>query len=254
MTELTGAMTLERAHVEGLELVRVHTKRFVAVVNDLDAQQLAAPAPSSSWTVGDVVAHVQSVFLRYTVDRQRAATPAEVATSNARDIETLGVDAPAAVVSIEEQLAFLDTVVALIEPTQEFPFHAGQPITMAGGWGNLLGELLAHGDDIARAVGTTFTIPSADLEIMWRFASPVLRGWVRSPQQPPDSWVLHFPFGAIQFVFDADGLTVSPGDSGGHGHHIAVADAAELALAFPYRRRAITDPVLAALADRFVSL
>ena len=85
--------------------------------------------------------------------------------------------------------------------------HEGRP--GAGGWGNLLGELLAHGDDIARATGSPFAIPSADLEILWRFTAPLLQGWIR-PETAPlnEEWRLRFPFGDVDAVLDRGVLRV----------------------------------------------
>ena len=246
------AITLDAAHTQGLALVHTHTRRFVDLVTSLDAAALAAPVPDTVWTAGEVVTHVESVFLRYTVAKERGASPEAVGTLNRSDVEELGVDVARSVATINEQLALLDAVTPAIPPDRTFPFHAGVEITMAGGWGNLLGELLAHGDDVARATGRTFTIPSADTEILWRFTAPVLTGWLRpEASSASDRWRLRFPFGDIDVVFAAGAVHWDAPGAGEPDHVIEVDDAAELALRFPYRRRPIEDAELATFADRF---
>ena len=251
----TQALSLERAHALGFELVQEHTRRFVEFVRQLPPGSVDQPVEGSDWTVGEVVAHVQSVYLRYTQVGRRSTTPAAVAQQNAEELARLGTDLSAATASILEQLPVMEPRVALVAPDATFPFHAGQRATLAAGWGNLLGELLAHGDDIARATGTGFTIPGPDLEILWRWTAPMLQGWLRPEAKGTrESWRLAFPFGRIdvslhqgQLHWDTD-LTAAP------DHVVEVDDTVELTLAFPYRRRAITDPGLALLAGLFYDI
>lgn len=252
----TETMTLAEAHLRGFELVQLHTRRFTEFVSGLTDEQLALPVPDTEWTVGQTVTHVHSVFERYTSNLRRATSPAGVAVQNQEDIERLGVDVTASLSAIQEHLAFLALVVPGVEPERQFPFHAGVQTTLAGGWGNLLGELLAHGDDIGRATGRTFTIPSADLEVLWRFTAPLLQGWLRD-RTAHDSWVLRFPFGPIGVAFDGETLRWNDDvDADGEADRteIVVDDAAAFALAFPYRRRPAPDPATAELLQRFEPL
>lgn len=249
-------MTLPAAHTTGFDLVRRHSDRFVAYLGSMSADDLAAPVPDSDWTVGEVVAHVQSVYERYTLTGERAPTPAAVAEQNARDVERLGVDVAAAQRSIRAQVEQMAAIVPLVEPTAEFPFHGGTKVTLAAGWGNLPGELLAHGDDIARATSRAFTIPSDDLEITLRYTAPVLGAWLApAADEADESWDVRFPFGTIRFAVVAGRLDTDPDAAPRPRHHLVDAeDAAEWLLAVPYRRRAEVDPVLARLRDCFVPL
>ena len=244
------AMTLAEAHVQGFALVQEHTHRFAEFVSGLSAHQLAQRVPDIDWTVGQTVTHVHSVYERYTTNLRRAATPSEVAVQNDEDIERLGVDVPASVAAIQEHLAFLALIVPSVEPEQMFPFHAGMQTTLAGGWGNLLGELLAHGDDIARATGEGFTIPSRDLEVLWRFTAPLLAGWLRDTAAH-DRWALRFPFGTVGVSFEGQSMRWGGELPADPDHEIVVADAAEFALVFPYRRREATDAQTGLLLERF---
>lgn len=250
-----SAMTLTEAHSAGFELVRQHTARFLDYVIGLDSVAAATRVPGSDWTVADTVAHVRSVVRRYTRDRGRADTHRDLASRNGDDIAESGVDIGAAATDIREQIDFLSTVVGEIDPARRFPFHGGQTVTLAGGWGNLLGELLAHGDDIARVTHTTFTIPSADLEVLWRFTGHLLAGWLRDEAGVfDDTWTLRFPFGAIDIGFDRGALRWAVDHAGNADHLIEIDDVAEFTLGFPYRRRPITDPATALLAARFHDL
>jgi hypothetical protein len=141
-------------------------------------------------------------------------------------------------------------------PDRTFPFHAGQQITIAGGWGNLLGELLAHGDDLARATGRPFGIPDEDLEILWRFTMPALQGWLSpAADEVAESWGLQLPFGGIVLVIDHGTIRCGPREPALAAHHdIEITDVAGFTLAFPYKRRPITDPYAARLASRFRDL
>jgi uncharacterized protein (TIGR03083 family) len=245
-------MTLAEAQVQGFEVVKRHTARFAAYVTGLGAGDIARQVPGSGWTVGQTITHVQSVFLRYTTDLRRARTPAEVAIQNAEDITRLGIDVAAAVQAMTGQLTVMEAVIPHVRPDQRFPFHAGQDITMAGGWGNLTGELLAHGDDIARATGVPFAIPSADTEVLWRFAAPALQGWLRpEAAELNDTWLLRFPFGPIGVAFDHGRLRWGDDAVAHPDYTIDISDAARFALAFPYRRRPAPSPDVARLARRF---
>jgi uncharacterized protein (TIGR03083 family) len=253
MAVTTETMTLAEGHVRGFELVQRHTERFCDFVSALGEDQLALPVPGVDWTVGQTVTHVHSVYERYTSNLRRATSPAEVAVQNDEDIERLGVDVPASVAAMREHVAFLALIVPGVQPEQLFPFHAGMQTTLAGGWGNLIGELLAHGDDISRAVGRPFPIPSADTEVLWRFSAPLLEGWLRD-QKAHDRWLLRFPFGPIGVVFDGSTLRWGSAPVEDPDHEIVIEDAAEFALVFPYRRREPLDEATATLAERFLRL
>lgn len=235
----------------GFDLAAHHTERFLDYVSALDADQLVLPVPGLDWTVAEVVAHVRSVFERYTIDQRRAVDAADVGVVNGEDVARLGTDVPDAVDSIREQLGRLAGFVDLVEPDQRFPFHAGVHITLTQGWTNLLGELLAHGDDIARATGIPFVIPGDDLAAFWTEGAAALGPWLtEAAKEVDETWELRFGFGTT-FLRIVDGsVTLDPAPP---DHVVEVADAAEFTLAFPYRRRA-AGTAFALLASRFQDL
>lgn len=252
---MDGPLTLEQAHTHGFTLVVTHTERFLNLVDELDPADLDRPVPGLAWTVGETIAHVRSVYERYTSDPDRVPDRGSLAQRNAADIARLGDDPDAAAASIRTQLATLAPVVEHVAPDQRFPFHAGQEVTLAAGWGNLLGELLAHGDDIARATGRRFTIPSADLEVLCRYTSPVLQGWLRpETTELAESWRLSYEFGDIDVVIDHGSLRWDMPPLAAPDHRLVINDAADFALQVPYRRRPVTDPEVALWASRFHDL
>jgi hypothetical protein len=246
-------MTLETAHHQGVGTVQRHLARFVELARALSSEERAAAIPDSTWTVAETVGHVRAVVLRYTTDLRRAEGPAAVGAQNAADLERLGSDVDEAAAAIEEESERLAVGVELFAPEDPLPFHAGQTITLAGGWGNLLGELLAHGDDLARATGRSFAVPSEDLEVLWRFTTPVLQGWLR-PDAPEGTWRLRFGFGDLDAELLGGQLRWGPELLAEPAAIIDVPDAAALALAFPYGRRPLGDPDLARLAGCFLPL
>ena len=249
-------MTLEEAHTKGFDLVREHSMRFVAYISTMTGSDLTRPVPRSDWNAGEVIAHVQSVYERYTINSQRSGSASSVAEQNAREVAQLGVDVEAAAASIQAQVELLALTVPTVDAAQEFPFHGGLTVTLAGGWGNLLGELLAHGDDIATATGRPFQIPSADLEIVPRYTTHLLAAWLSPGAAHVDeSWDLEYPFGLTRFTI-ADGVFHSGTDVDPRPvhHTIEIDDAAEWLLTCPYRRRTPVDEIAAHLVDQFVAL
>lgn len=236
---------------QGFDLAAHHTERFLDYVSVLDDDQLALPVPGLTWTVAEVIAHVRSVFERYTIDQRRGVDAADVGVVNAEDVVRLGTDVREAVASIREQLGRLEGFVDLVEPDQRFPFHAGAQITMTQGWANLLGELLAHGDDLARATEVPFAIPGEDLAAFWTEGAAVLGPWLTEEAQGIDeTWELRFGFGTTFLRIVGGGVVLDPAPA---DHVVEVGDAAEFTLAFPYRRRA-AGTSFALLASRFREL
>lgn len=237
---------------EVFDLAATHTERFVTYLDGLAEAELELSVPGLEWTVGDVVAHVRSVYERYTADRRRASSADEVGAFNAEDVARVGHDVPSAIASIREQVARLDSAVDLVPPDQLFPFHAGVMITMTQGWGNMLGELLVHGDDIARATGRPFGIPSADLAVFWTDSAAALGPWFQpAVRSLTETWELRFDFGTTWLTLDDGAVSLEPRTP---DHVIEAGDAGSFMLVAPYRRRVSDDPATALFASRFVAL
>jgi hypothetical protein len=133
-----------------------------------------ARCPRSAWNVQQTVAHVLTIAHRYrdiarTGTFHAAATVADIAALN--QIEMDAATAPIAV--LVDQLRALDDELNhhFDVTTNDGPslrIHAGamaDGITMQTNW---LGELLFHGDDIARAVKTPWELPERDMLLVAR--------------------------------------------------------------------------------------
>ncbi len=164
----------------------------------------------------------------------------------------LGGDVLSAIASIREQVALLASAVDLVPPNQLFAFHAGEMITMTQGWSNLLGELLVHGDDIARVTGQPFGIPSADLAVFWTEGASALGPWVQPEARSlTETWELRFDFGTTYFSLGKGTVSLEPRTP---DHVLEAGDAAAFMLAAPYGRRVSDDPATALFASRFLAL
>ena len=225
---------LEHWHRCGWERTTAVTADFVAFVRSHDLDRLERPVPDMDWRAVDVVAHVASVFRRYTVNPERSADAAEVAEQNAADIDAMDLTVDELLDDITAQVALMGAAIDLVAPDHEFPFHAGQPITLAGGWGNAIGELLAHGDDISRATGGAWTVAGADLEPMWRFTTKVLPGWLTSEgRAAAEIWELHLGFasGPVRLRFDHGAVLVDDDVPDGDADHVIEGEATATTLA-----------------------
>jgi len=242
-------------HRYGWERTTAVAADFVAFVGSHDAEQLDQPVPDMDWRAIDVVAHVASVFRRYTVNPERSADAAEVAEQNAADIDAVDESLDDLLADITAQVALMEAAIDLVGPDHEFPFHAGQPITLAGGWGNAIGELLAHGDDISRATGEPWTVAGADLEPMWRFTTRVLPGWFTPEgRSASETWELRLGFasGPVRLRFDQGAVFVDDEVPAGETDHVIEGEATATTLAVPYKRRPADAPTLARLGTYLV--
>ncbi|MGO9524753.1 maleylpyruvate isomerase N-terminal domain-containing protein [Mycobacterium sp.] len=153
----------------------------------------SARPPRSSWTVQQVVAHVLAVAHRYhdlaTAGGYRRATyPGEVALLNQTELET--VMAPTA--ELADQLHALSPVLdsyfdAVADAGQELPFHCGGLIDGVTAQTNWLGELLLHGEDIARAVKAPWELSERDMLLVARGLMQIGSVYVRPGSIAPDT-------------------------------------------------------------------
>lgn len=248
------AAHLAHWHRYGWERLEHHTRRFVEMVRGLDDDQLAVAVPDSDWCVVEVVAHVASVCRRYTVNRERAGDVAELTEHNRADVEAIGTDVDDLTADLLAQVAAMAVFPDLLEPSMELDFHAGQQLTLAGGWGNALSELLVHGDDIARATGVDWTLDGADLEPWWRFTLRALPGFLNDEgRRAADRWTLDLGFdsGPVRLRFDHGAVHVDESGSWQADHHIT-ADPVLFSLTVPWRRRPADDPEVTLLLDRLL--
>lgn len=166
MSNTTGAYD-ELVYTTGDELWdRIHQahRRFAALLSVTPGKTALR---GSEWTAGEVAGHVLTVLRRYT--RRDLDSPeglsehgSAVAGQNAAELAELGQYSVAEVLDQAwQELADIEQrLPRTMDLHETFPFHGGLKIDAAAALGNLLGEFLVHGRDVALARGKTWRIGS----------------------------------------------------------------------------------------------
>ena len=159
--------------------------RFAALVT-------TAPHPATSvpntpgWTVRDTAAHLATVVVRY-ADGPKGrgtwtSTPLELPALNHDQMQALGAAAAGDLAArLCQELATLQAQIrGYGSRLPSFRFHGGQPVRADIALGLLLGELVVHGHDIARALRRPWPIDPGHAALITEALNPILPGWVRS--------------------------------------------------------------------------
>jgi uncharacterized protein (TIGR03083 family) len=157
-------------------------ERLVAMVNSAGDTTVRVP-DTPEWTVAEAFAHVATVAPRYVKGARHLGEPVAVvdlAALNAREVAGLSKTSTAAMADrLRASLVELaDLINGFGEQQPEYRFHGGQTIPADVALGILLGELVVHGRDIARALHREWPINPAYAELIMLGISPILPGWL----------------------------------------------------------------------------
>jgi uncharacterized protein (TIGR03083 family) len=158
------------------------TQRFHRLARSADPH---ARVPGLDWTVQQVVAHMLSAAHRYRAvdegrDFHRASHPRELDKINRDELDAVMAPIPDLVDELEALSPLMDAQFDSLADDYSFEFHCGVMASGIMSQTNWLGELVLHGDDIARAVGVPWEIPERDMLLVLRGVFEVCPAYVRA--------------------------------------------------------------------------
>lgn len=137
------------------------------------------------WAVRDIAAHLATVVVRYAdgpKDRGTwTSTPLELPALNHDQMQALGAMTVGDLTAIlRQELATLQAQIrGYGSRLPSFRFHGGEPVRADIALGLLLGELVVHGYDVARALRQPWPIDQGHAALIIEGLNPILPGWVR---------------------------------------------------------------------------
>ncbi len=170
---------------------RIHQaqRRFAALLSVTPGR---TRIPGSDWTATEVAGHLLTVLHRYT-QRDLSSTvglspdPDGVAGINSVELRDLDPGNQAQILDrVWQELSDLERIIPrTADLHQRYPFHSGQELDVAGWLGNLIGEFLIHGRDVARAQQKTWKIGSRNAALALNVVVQAAPGYL-SPDAPGD--------------------------------------------------------------------
>ena len=155
------------------------TGRFADLVAASDPRALATP----DWTVADTAAHVVAIAAIYTTllapDGAEVTDPAlaeripTVTVDTVADLNDLALrrfterDPVALAAMLRSMAASIAEMTAGTDPERTVPWLGGSKVPVAGVLAHLVNEMLVHGWDIARGVGTRWAIPAGEAALFF---------------------------------------------------------------------------------------
>jgi uncharacterized protein (TIGR03083 family) len=228
---------------------------FAALAESAAPEDAAGPVPGLSWTVAELVAHVDTVMLRGHADLRRSLSPAGTAELNEvvlaemteRDLQRLAAQ-------IREHGAASLAVFDRIPADVVVDFHAGSRAPVMTLWAYVVAELMVHRYDLGEALAKPQVLDPDRLLLTGYAAAAVLPAWVdpAAAAGPARRWAYAFPHGQVLTVTVGEGAARVDFPDGDPLR--TVDDPTEFLLTFPFRRRPPVDPDLAALVAAFQPL
>jgi uncharacterized protein (TIGR03083 family) len=162
LTETTREELRER-----IERARLRFDRLIRTA-DPDARP-----PGHDWTVQQIVAHVLTIAHRYLkvargLEYQHATSPGEFWKLNQSELEAAIAPVTLLADELQEIVPEIDRFFDGMAVDQQFPFHGFTEISAFTAQTNWLGELILHGEDIAKAVKAPWEIAERDMLLIAR--------------------------------------------------------------------------------------
>lgn len=143
-----------------------------------------------AWTVQQIVAHVLSLGHRYRQivrgsDYHHASTPSGIAAVNQAELEATIAPVPVMVDELRAVCAEVDSFFdTMTDDRPTIPFHGFGVMSGTTMQTNWLGELLLHGQDIARAERIAWELPERDMLLVLRGAREMVPLYFRPDVSP----------------------------------------------------------------------
>jgi uncharacterized protein (TIGR03083 family) len=182
MNETEVAALVDTTRDELRERIAQALQRFDRLARSADP--LARP-PRSNWTVQQVVSHVLSIahrYLQYVEGGYRlAAHPREVDVLNQTELVAAMAPIPQLVDQLQAVAPQLDELFdKAADEGRVLAFHCGAVVDGTTWQTNWLGELLLHGQDIARAVKAPWALAERDMLLIARGMLQIGPAWART--------------------------------------------------------------------------
>ena len=173
MNETGFVPLVDTSRNELRERIALAHRHFDVLVRAADP---AARPPGHNWTVQQILAHVVTVGYRYRQlargsDYRHAADPRDTAVLNQAELEAVMAPVPELADELQALAAELH---GFFDDTSDdrprFPFHAFGVVSGITGQTNWLGELVLHGEDVARAAKVPWPLAERDMLLILRGA------------------------------------------------------------------------------------
>lgn len=239
--------------------LRLATERTNALLSSLTPDDLERPVAGLDWNVGETVVHLVVIARRGVNDLRRSSTADGLAELNATTINEIENRDPLYLADKFSRTmnVAIDKVFANIPDDLIFDFHGGSKLTVFSAMSVVLGELLIHGNDIARAVGKDWVIYPHQAVLMFANGWEILTAWLTPDAvHVTESYRVHFI--GQEFIarlqIEAGTFTVTQSTADQVADYVIHVEPLEFIFAFPYGRRRAENPDLQRLASRFKPL
>ncbi len=186
MNDTEVAALVDTTRDELRERIAQALQRFDRLARTADP--LARPA-RSNWTVQQVVAHVLTIARRYLQfvegGYRLAAHPRELDVLNQTELDTATAPMPQLVAQLQAVAPQLDELFDTVaDEGRVLGFHCGAVVDGITWRTNWLGELLLHGQDIARAVKAPWALAERDMLLIARGVMQIGPAYLRTTITP----------------------------------------------------------------------